>query len=182
MQQAIRLASSQVEPEEIPFSGSIDPILTRLDDLSSMHAMTASKRHFLWAGVGLFLLIGLALALPVGAQINADTTGLNATAGATSFGTALPLPIVIGYVIDVIVGLTGLIVFLLYLYAGVLWMTARGEQDGVNKAREILTSATIGLFIVLSAFAITNFVVSQLSDATSDTITPVGTSESIWTP
>ena len=134
--------------------------------------MTATKQRLLLAGMSLFLFFGLAFAAPAMAQqINADTTGLTATAGASGYtANAVSLPILIGRIIDIVVGLTGIIVFLLFVYAGVIWMTAQGDTGKVEKARGILTAATIGLIIVLSAFAITNFVVTQLDDATNSAL------------
>lgn len=125
----------------------------------------------------LFLILGFSFASPALAQINAETTGLTTTAGASGYGTdAVTLPVLIGRIIDVIVGLTGLIVFILFIYAGAIWMTAQGEPAKVGKARDILVTATIGLIIVLSAFAITNFTVTQLDQATDPSFNPEATS------
>ena len=120
-----------------------------------------------------FLFFGLVLALPTPvahAQINADNTGLTATAGSSGFtANAVALPVLIGNIIDIVVGLVGLIVFILFFYAGIIWMTAQGDSTKTEKARGILVAATIGLLITLSAYAITNFVVTQLDDATNAT-------------
>ena len=127
----------------------------------------------------LFLILGFSFASPALAQINADTTGLTATAGATNAYQAGPvtLPVLIGRIIDVVVGLTGIIVFILFIYAGVIWMTAQGDSTKVGKARDMLVTATIGLIIVLSAFAITNFTVTQLNNATDPNFNPEATVE-----
>ncbi len=142
--------------------------------------MTATKQRLLLAGMSLFLFFGLVFALPAFAQINANTTGLTATAGAANYGVdQVSLPVMIGRIIDIVVGLTGIIVFLLFVYAGVIWMTAQGDTGKVEKARGILTAATIGLVIVLSAFAIANFVVTQLDNATNASL---GGSEALSEP
>lgn len=118
-----------------------------------------------------FLLLGLTLASPALAAINAQTTGLEATAAATYYDTTpISLPVLIGKIIDVVVGLSGLLVFILFVYAGFIWMTAQGDPTKVKKAQDILATATIGLLILLSAFAITNFVVTQLDVATTPTL------------
>jgi len=44
------------------------------------------------------------------------------------------------------------------VYAGLMWMTAGGNEDRIKKARQILIAAIIGLVIVLSAYAITQFI------------------------
>jgi len=41
------------------------------------------------------------------------------------------------------------------IYAGYLWMLARGNEQEVEKAKNIIIYAVIGLVVVLSAYAIT---------------------------
>lgn len=69
---------------------------------------------------------------------------------------------IIGNLIKIVLGLTGVIFLVLIIYAGVLWMTAAGEEKPIEKAKNILKSATIGLVITLSAFAITTFIFNNL--------------------
>ena len=45
-------------------------------------------------------------------------------------------------------------------------MTAGGSEEKVTKARQIIINSAIGLAIVMMAYAITWFVVYQLSEAT----------------
>ena len=50
----------------------------------------------------------------------------------------------------------------LMLYAGIRWMTARGTEELVEKSQHTIQAAIIGLAIVLSAYAIVNFVFGRL--------------------
>lgn len=97
------------------------------------------------------------------ATINADTTGLTAT-GQAAYGTAAPidLPVLIGRIISVAIELIGVVVFILLLYGGYIWMTARGDKDKVDTAQKLIANAVIGLAVVLAAYAITNFVVGRM--------------------
>jgi hypothetical protein len=61
-------------------------------------------------------------------------------------------------IINVFFGLLGLVVVSLFLYAGFLWMTAQGNPDQVQTAKKVMINATIGLIIVLSAYAIARFI------------------------
>lgn len=70
-------------------------------------------------------------------------------------------------IINAILGLLGIVATVLVLYAGFMWMTAGGNDEQVGKARKILISAVIGLAIILSAWAITSFVLSNLYEATT---------------
>jgi hypothetical protein len=53
---------------------------------------------------------------------------------------------------------------ILIIYAGFLWMTSGGNEKHTEQAKNILTSAIIGLIIVLSAYAITAFIGRQLTE------------------
>lgn len=75
------------------------------------------------------------------------------------------LPTTLGTLISVFLGLLGIVFLLLTLYAGWLWMTSQGDEKATGKARSILTTAVVGLVILLSAYAISNFVITQLNSA-----------------
>ena len=52
----------------------------------------------------------------------------------------------------------GILFLGLALYGGYLWMTARGDEAQVKKAKSVLEESTIGLIIIVLAYAITTFV------------------------
>lgn len=68
-------------------------------------------------------------------------------------------------VIKAVLSVTGLIFLVLMVYAGMLWMTARGDEGQVDKAMEIIKAAIIGLAVTISAYAITVFVTSRFSSS-----------------
>ncbi len=72
-------------------------------------------------------------------------------------------------IINVTLGLLGVIALGLIIYAGFLWMTSGGEEEKISKAKKLLVSAVIGLGIILSSWAIASFVLDRLSDATNGT-------------
>lgn len=73
----------------------------------------------------------------------------------------------IGSLISVLLGFLGVIFLILIIYAGLLWMTAGGNEDNIKKAKSILLNSVIGLVILLSAYAISQFVISQIGTATT---------------
>ncbi len=75
--------------------------------------------------------------------------------------------VVIGKIINIALGLLGVIFLCLIVYAGYLWMTASGNDDQLKKAKGILTNSIIGLIIVLMAYIISAFVIKHIIDATS---------------
>lgn len=58
--------------------------------------------------------------------------------------------------------LVGGIMFLLYFFLGALnWITASGKQDKVEKAKNMMTDAAIGLIIIVVSYPIT-FIISGI--------------------
>lgn len=72
----------------------------------------------------------------------------------------------IARVIRIILGFLGVIAVCFMLYGGFMWMTA-GGSDRVGEAQKIIVAAAIGLAIILSAYAVTSFVISNLVTVTT---------------
>lgn len=71
-------------------------------------------------------------------------------------------------IIRIIFGLLGLIAFSLVAYAGFLWQTSKGDDTKIKTAKSILKNAAIGLVIILSAYAITEFIISRIVGAINE--------------
>jgi hypothetical protein len=95
------------------------------------------------------------------AQINEAVGNLNKVAKPT--GLSADFEGSMSTVITTALSLVGSIFLGLMIYAGILWMTAAGEEDKVTKAKNILKAAIIGLAVTMSAYAITAFVTGKLS-------------------
>lgn len=130
-------------------------------------------RKLLLGFLSLLMLGQFAAALPAGAQLSANQeavqllqqTGLG---GATSPEQAgKQLPILVGRIIRVLISLLGIIFLVLMVYAGFLWMTARGESEQVDKAKNIIRQSIIGLIIVFLAYALTGFIINAVIQATA---------------
>jgi cytochrome bd-type quinol oxidase subunit 2 len=99
--------------------------------------------------------------------------------GQKAYGTSATLPsnnleTVVGNVIQYFLGLLGILFLALAIYGGYLWMMARGDEKQVEKARDTIKSAVIGLAIILGAYAITSFVIANLIAATTGQGTAAG--------
>lgn len=75
--------------------------------------------------------------------------------------------IIAAKIIRVVLGLIGIILLGLIIYAGFLWMTAGGNSDNIDKAKQIISASVIGLIIVLSAYAIASYVMVKILGATT---------------
>jgi cbb3-type cytochrome oxidase subunit 3 len=72
-----------------------------------------------------------------------------------------------GQIIGAILSFIGVIFLVLIIYAGILWMTASGNDQQVDKAKKLIIAAIIGLIIILAAYAITAFIGNQLMGSSS---------------
>jgi len=120
------------------------------------------KRFFLKSLLAIILIV-FPLALKAGSLSDAWGGSLDTTAGEMGYttgpGSASP-EIVISLVIQAVLGFLGVIFIILVIYGGILWMTAGGNEQQVEKAQKILKNSVIGLAIVLLAYAISVFVIN----------------------
>lgn len=73
-------------------------------------------------------------------------------------GTSLIDVIVI--IINWVLGFVGIIIFIIFLYAGFEYATAGGEQSKAESAQSRMANAVIGLIIIFFAFVASNAVLS----------------------
>jgi hypothetical protein len=93
-----------------------------------------------------------------------DITGIEELGGVLPLGRE-DIRIIIAKIIRIFLGLLGIIAVVIVIYGGYIWMTAAGEPKKVDQAKNILKAGIIGLLIILSAFAITEFIFRSLFDA-----------------
>lgn len=76
----------------------------------------------------------------------------------------------VGGIIRGVLSVIGVLFLVLTIYAGVLWMTASGNEEKVSKAKKIISSSLIGLVIVVAAYGITalvfNFIIGAQAPST----------------
>jgi len=82
----------------------------------------------------------------------------------------------IGQMIQALLSLLGVVFMIYVIYGGYLWMAAAGNDEQIGKAKAIIKGSIIGLIIVLSAYAITAFVVTRVGTATNYNDAGAGTS------
>ncbi|HSR89363.1 MAG TPA: pilin [Candidatus Udaeobacter sp.] len=131
------------------------------------------------------VLVSIALALMTPVFVSAQGLKdagkiLNKVADPSKTGLSSDLGSAIATVIKTILALVGTIFLVLTIYAGVMWMTAQGAEEPVEKAKEIIKASIIGLVIIMSAYAITYFVTTKLgavagTNQQSNNVPPVNT-------
>jgi type IV secretory pathway VirB2 component (pilin) len=107
-----------------------------------------------------FLLMTVALMafnmMPMGAMAQQLGVSQSDLPSALS-GTSGDLKTLIQNIINTILGLLGFIAVIFVIYAGILYVTDGGGGENLDKAKNIIKNALIGIVIILASFAIVNF-------------------------
>ena len=126
------------------------------------------------------VVLGAALALPFAVRVHAQAIDVGNDGAIDSVEDLLPtsfsdetglgqqdLKAGLGELINVALGFLGIIAVIIILFGGFKWMTAGGNDEKVGEAKRLIIAGIVGLAIILSAYAITTFVLQSLIDATT---------------
>ena len=104
--------------------------------------------------------------VPTAALADEGLFGLDATAQKAGLKSSVAGPATAaGTIVGYFLAFIGVVFFVLMIYGGLLWMTARGSEEMIKKAQELIKSAILGMIIVFLSYAITQFVLSRLTSA-----------------
>lgn len=139
--------------------------------LGGVGAMTLCMRQTLLLPLAIILLLVTAFSIfnsPFSiATVYAADVGPQAVReklrGAGGDLPAVPIQIIAGGIVRSALVLIGVIFFVLIIYGGSLLLAAGGNEEQVTKAKTIIVRSVIGLFIVIFAGAITQFITSYLA-------------------
>lgn len=73
---------------------------------------------------------------------------------------------IIGTLVKAVLAFTGTVAFLIFLYGGFMWMTARGNDEQVKKAKQYLTNGIVGTIVIILAYSVTYYITDILFKAT----------------
>ena len=73
------------------------------------------------------------------------------------------VPELVNSLVRNILGIVGALALFMFVYGGVLWMTSAGNSQRVEKGRETLIWATIGLIVIFASYAILNFIFTSIA-------------------
>ena len=69
----------------------------------------------------------------------------------------------IGLLLNGLFSILGIIAIAMLIYSGVVWMTARGNESKVEKARENIIDIIMGLIFIVGSYALTTFLLKIFS-------------------
>lgn len=121
----------------------------------------------------IFSLFSLAIVgAPLSAEMANGNFGLDVTAEKANYkdkGVAdkgqQELFITANKVVSGLLSALAIVFFILLTYAGVRWMTARGNEEFSTNAKNTVEAAVIGLVVTLSAYAVTTFVFTKVQES-----------------
>jgi len=92
------------------------------------------------------------------AQLQGDIINNLTAAGRESKLGTKSLPETVGGIINAGLAVIGTLFLGLIVYAGFVWLLARGREDEIGRAQKIIETSIIGLIVLISAYAISKFV------------------------
>lgn len=101
----------------------------------------------------------LSSALPAAAQF-----GLQQTANKAQYGETTDIYSAIRSIVNVVLSLVGIVFLAIMFYGGLRWMTARGNEDKVTKAKEAMYAAIIGFILVVASYGLSTFIINRLTN------------------
>ena len=136
--------------------------------LSNVTSMDKLKKSLLYIFPAL-LIAAFFFAEPAAALTLSDQITGQIQAGADSggLGTAIPPQQIIASIITVILSVLGIFFMSLIVFGGYLLFTAKGDETKVEKAKNTIRAAIIGLFIILAAYGVTRVVSRIVLQSTS---------------
>ncbi|MFZ6015820.1 MAG: Ig-like domain-containing protein [Patescibacteria group bacterium] len=135
-------------------------------DLNRRTAAVLIKKQVKKSVIILFIISFCAFAFqPVYAQLEGSQESVNAVAAAAGVQPGQNIFEIIGNIINIALGMVGVILLVMILYSGYQYMTAGGNTEQVQKATARIRNAIIGLLIILASFAIVNFIINWLTGA-----------------
>lgn len=88
--------------------------------------------------------------------------GLKETARQAQYGET-DIVSLVGSIISIVLSFIGLVFLAIMFYAGLRWMTARGNEEFATKAKDAMFNATVGLILVVASYGIATFIFNQLA-------------------
>jgi hypothetical protein len=73
------------------------------------------------------------------------------------------LPVLVGQVIRAVLGIIGSVALVVFVYGGLLWLTAAGNSERVQKGKNTLIWAAIGLLVIFSAYPLVRYLLEILA-------------------
>lgn len=108
---------------------------------------------------------------PGGTNTNGGDVGPGGGRGAPApslpnpLGGSTDLRTIIARVINAALGISGSIALLMFVWGGMLWLTSGGSPERIQKGKNTIVWAVLGLVLIFGSYAILNFVLGAILSA-----------------
>jgi len=106
----------------------------------------------------LILLFTISLGLVASAADSFRLTEAASNIGFTDNASYSDVRSILSLAVNLTLSLLAIIFFGMMMYAGIRWITAQGEDEKIEKAKTAIKAAIIGMVIVISSYALTQFI------------------------
>ena len=110
----------------------------------------------------ILLLFAIVLIIPISVNAFGDDTGAVELENPLGDNIGSPNQL-IGQIINGVLGIVGSLALVMFIYGGFVWMLAAGSNEKVQKGKDILIWATLGLVVIFSAYAVVKFVIEGIA-------------------
>ena len=102
----------------------------------------------------------------------AQDYGLGKTSAKLGYQAGENIYTLLGRYVGAGLSMIAFVFFGMMLYAGIRWMTARGNEELITKAKDALTAGIIGIIVITASYGLTTFVFSRLGGQATAPATP----------
>jgi len=114
-------------------------------------------KKFLFILFSALILIPFSLALAQTPPGNSNTPSPKtpcATCLTNPLGSINTPQLLIGQIINAVLGVVGSIALLMFIYGGLTWMTSGGSAEKIKKGRDIIIWSAIGLIVIFASYGL----------------------------
>lgn len=70
--------------------------------------------------------------------------------------------VIIGYIINAILGIVGSLALIVFIYGGLIWLTSQGNEQRVEQGKKLIVWAALGLVVIFTSYALVMFVLKAV--------------------
>jgi len=126
-----------------------------------MKNRSIATKHATYIIIFLFFSVFCFSAVSANANMKSNFSRFSEKFGYTTESNVNP-GVIVAQIIKLALSVLGVIFVILTIHAGYLWMTANGDSEQVDAAKNKIKTAVIGLIIIIMAYTITYFVLEKL--------------------
>jgi len=82
-------------------------------------------------------------------------------------GQADNIPLLVGSIINYVLGILGVLALVMFICGGLIWMTSEGAPDKIKKGKDTLIWAILGLALIFFSYALLDFILGALQQPSS---------------